>query len=432
MRLGKSSLPQVGALLTLVLLTGACATVGATVSFGDGSGTVGGPGDSGGMALAVERPRVELDARPSLTAPAVPAAPTTAAPATTAKATPLLVSFDPAPGAVGVRPDARVAAAVRGGQLISVQVSTADGPVPGRVRDGQFTPAQYALDVDRVYTIAATVRSDTGVVTTHRSAFATLEPAETISADITPEEGDVVGIGRPVIVRFSDPVDPEDRAAVQARFHVDSSPKVAGAWRWMSDSAMHWRPLEYWPAGTTVWVAAATNGLAVGERWFAGGSGLRKFHIGDAHRITIDAATHQMVVYENGVPIRQIPISAGSDRYPTASGIDLIMEKHDRFEMDSTSVGIYGAEAYRLTVDDAQRITNSGTFIHAAPWNGSLGEANLSHGCINASNEDAQWLMDFTLIGDPVEIVNTPEQVSPTNGWGDWNIPAEEWAQPVG
>jgi lipoprotein-anchoring transpeptidase ErfK/SrfK len=83
-------------------------------------------------------------------------------------------------------------------------------------------------------------------------------------------------------------------------------------------------------------------------------------------------------------------------------------------------------------VDDAQRLTNSGTFLHAAPWNGSLGEANLSHGCINASNEDAQWMMDFTLIGDPVEIVGSDEQVSPTNGWGDWNIPAAEWAQPIG
>ena len=95
--------------------------------------------------------------------------------------------------------------------------------------------------------------------------------------------------------------------------------------------------------------------------------------------------------------------------------------------VDSTSVGIYGADAHNVVVEDAQRPTNSGTFIHAAPWNNSLGEANLSHGCINASNEDAQWMMDFTLIGDPVEISNTPERVAPGNGWGDWNLTAEQW-----
>ena len=36
-------------------------------------------------------------------------------------------------------------------------------------------------------------------------------------------------------------------------------------------------------------------------------------------------------------------------------------------------------------------------------------------------------MMDFTLIGDPVEISNTPEQVAPGNGWGDWNLTAEQW-----
>ncbi len=89
--------------------------------------------------------------------------------------------------------------------------------------------------------------------------------------------------------------------------------------------------------------------------------------------------------------------------------------------------GIYGAEAYNVVVDDALRLTNSGTFIHAAPWNGSLGEANLSHGCINASSEDAQWMMDFSYIGDPVEISNTPERLAPDNGWGVWNLTAEQW-----
>ena len=29
-------------------------------------------------------------------------------------------------------------------------------------------------------------------------------------------------------------------------------------------------------------------------------------------------------------------------------------------------------------------------------------------------------MMEFTRIGDPVEISNSTERVSYTNGWGDW------------
>jgi lipoprotein-anchoring transpeptidase ErfK/SrfK len=323
-----------------------------------------------------------------------------------------------------------VTVSASGGRIVSMTVSTAAGPAPGTFSGGRFQP-QGSLEFGQTYTVSATVVAADGETSVHRSAFATLEPEDTISAEITPEEGEIVGVGHPIIVRFSDPVPPEEQAAVTARLSVATVPQVAGAWRWMSDSAVHWRPTEYWPANTNVWVAAKLAGQSAGDRWFTD-SQLVNFAIGEHHRITIDAQTHQMVAYVAGTPVRTMPISTGRDAYPTASGIDLIMEKHNRFEMDSTSVGITGADAYNVVVDDAQRLTNSGTFIHAAPWNGSLGEANLSHGCVNASNEDAQWMMDFTLIGDPVEISGTSESVSPSNGWGDWNIPAAEWVQPLG
>jgi lipoprotein-anchoring transpeptidase ErfK/SrfK len=259
-----------------------------------------------------------------------------------------------------------------------------------------------------------------------RSTFSTLVPAAEISAEIYPSEGELVGIGMPVIVVFSSPVPLAARATLAARFAVSSVPAVEGGWRWLDETTMHWRPRVYWPAGTQVNVTANVAGSAVGDEWFTAPLS-RSFAIGAHHRVTIDAATHQMVAYENGQPIRIMPISTGSDAYPTASGIDLIMEKHSLFEMDSSSVGITGSDAYLVTVADAQRLTYSGTFLHAAPWNTQLGQANTSHGCVNASEADAAWMMEFTLIGDPVEITGTPEQVSWGNGWGDWNIPFDQW-----
>jgi lipoprotein-anchoring transpeptidase ErfK/SrfK len=340
------------------------------------------------------------------------------------------VTFSPPAGATNVRPDAPISVTVSGGRLTSLVIASSAGPVDGTFDAGNFAPA-HALTFGQSYTVTATVAARGGALSSARTravSFTTLtQPTTAASVDISPEEGATVGAGMPVIVNFPSSVPDSARAAVARWFTVTSTPATEGGWRWISDTEMHWRPRYYWPARAEVTVNADLSGHAIAESWFTS-SVVQRFKVGESHRITIDAATHQMVAYENGQALRDMPISTGRDAYPTASGTDLIMEKHDIFEMDSTSAGITGRDAYLVTVRNAQRLTNSGTFIHAAPWNGQLGSANLSHGCVNASNADAAWMMDFTLLGDPVEISNTAEQVQPYNGWGDWNIPFDQWA----
>ena len=69
------------------------------------------------------------------------------------------------------------------------------------------------------------------------------------------------------------------------------------------------------------------------------------------------------------------------------------------------------------------RITNSGEFLHSAPWNaGYFGRSNASHGCTGMSNADAGWLYSNTLIGDPVITTGTSRQMELGNGYGDWNL----------
>ncbi|MPY91661.1 MAG: L,D-transpeptidase family protein [Acidimicrobiia bacterium] len=368
----------------------------------------------------------EAGAAPPVGSTIAPGPPTTAPPPTTTAPPSMSVSFEPPPNATGVRPDSPIIVLARHGELTSMSVVSPSGPVEGNYADGAFSPGR-ALEFGQTYTVTATARPWSGEPVTVRSVFSTLTPVAEITADIYPTDGEVVGIGMPVIVTFSSAVPAGARPGVTALFTVAAAPAVEGAWRWVDDTTMHWRPRTYWPAGTTVTVTGHLTGHAVGDEWFLA-SPTQTYAIGPAHRITIDAAAHQMVAYENEQPIRTMPISTGKDAYPTASGVDLIMEKHSSFEMDSSSVGIGGSEAYLVTVADAQRLTYSGTFLHAAPWNTQLGQANTSHGCVNASEADAAWMMEFTLIGDPVEISNTGEQVSWGNGWGDWNLPFEEWA----
>jgi len=359
-------------------------------------------------------------------------APTTAPPSTTSTtdAPQVLVAFSPAPESTGIRPDmVAVSALAAGGELAGLSVSSPDGPVDGTLTGSTFTPSK-PLALAQTYTVSATVQPATGAAEVRTSTFTTTDPASTVSAEIAPGGDEVVGVGMPVIVAFSDEIDASQQASVASRLQVTSTPAVEGSWRWINDYTVHWRPRTYWPAGTQVDVTTDLAGRGFGEQWFDH-SPSEHFSIGDAQVITIDLQGEQMVAYSNGQVVRTMPISGGRPAYPTAAGTNLIMEKHDKFEMDSTSVGIDGADAYNVVVDNAQRLTNSGTFIHAAPWNSQLGQANVSHGCVNASNEDAAWMMEFTRIGDPVEISNSTERVSYTNGWGDWNLTYEDWATPT-
>ncbi len=75
--------------------------------------------------------------------------------------------------------------------------------------------------------------------------------------------------------------------------------------------------------------------------------------------------------------------------------------------MDSRTIGIplEDPEGYRLTVDHAVRITSGGVYVHSAPWSlGSQGYANVSHGCINLSPDNASWYFNTVRIGDPVVV----------------------------
>ena len=50
-------------------------------------------------------------------------------------------------------------------------------------------------------------------------------------------------------------------------------------------------------------------------------------------------------------------------------------------------------EGYRTKIDFAQRLTWGGEFIHAAPWSeGQQGSVNVSHGCVNVSMANGDWL----------------------------------------
>jgi lipoprotein-anchoring transpeptidase ErfK/SrfK len=358
----------------------------------------------------------------------------------------VLVSVSPADGATGVRLDAPVVLGATQGELGTVVVTAASGaatPAPSRdlgpeprsgpaelpgTGDASHWRSSAPLEPGTTYTVKATVVDAAGQRAVRRSTFTTLSPSKVLKVGIGPLDGQTVGIGMPLALYLSSPV--QDRAAFQSRLSVTTTPAVAGAWHWFSDTELHYRPQAYWPAGTKVAFAADVAAVVVGDGVWGVTPPTMSFKIGEAHLSTVDAATHSMTVTAAGAVVRTMPVSTGRDKYPTDSGVHVVSEKEAQVVMDSATVGIprNSPDGYYETVDWDVRISNSGEFVHAAPWSlDDQGHANVSHGCVNLSVDDGHWFYDFSVPGDVVTVVGTPKPLAPTNGYGDWNVPWSEW-----
>jgi lipoprotein-anchoring transpeptidase ErfK/SrfK len=343
-------------------------------------------------------------------------------------AKPLTADIAPADGAKDVPVDSTVTVTATSGEFTSVKVARPDGStVPGSLStDKTKWTANDLLDPALRYTVTAT--GETGTVT---SSFTTrsLSLAQQTFATIVPVDGTKVGVGMPVAVYFDVPV--KDHASFEKRMHVTSTPAQAGSWYWVSDTEARYRPQHYWKPGTTIKVDLDINGASAGAGVYGQHSRTATYKVGDAHIFKVNARTHQMKVFSNGKLLRTIPITTGKPGFTTRSGIKVISEKHRVKEMRSETIGISdqsSSDYYSLdNVEYAMRISNSGEFIHAAPWStGSQGYANVSHGCTGLSTANAGWLYGLARVGDIVDTVGTDRKMEWDNGFGDWNL---SWAE---
>lgn len=130
---------------------------------------------------------------------------------------------------------------------------------------------------------------------------------------------------------------------------------------------------------------------------------------GDSMVAVANVSTHQFTVSVGDQVVMTMPASFGKPGYETPLGTFYVSEKFRSMVMDSSTYGVPvdSPEGYRLDVEYAVRITWGGIFVHAAPWSvDSQGYANVSHGCINLSTENAKWFFDNVEVGDPVIVVD--------------------------
>ena len=371
--------------------------------------------------------------------PSAPAAPESSASASPTPTTPpVTFAANVADGASKVKVDTLVKVEADAGTVQKVKLSyrgvdargtATKGTVDGTVsKDGSSWAAKERLEPSATYTLAVTGANAADQTATSKTTFRTskLTLDEQTFPSLYPLKGSLVGVGMPVVLTFDVPV--TDKAEFEKNLHVESTPQQVGTWNWLSPTEVRFRPKQYWKPGTKVRVHADLNGVAAGNGIFGQTSASTSFSVGRSMVTRIDLAKDVATVHRDGRKVRTILVSGGKPGWETRSGTKLIMAKEYNKKMTNEMIG--AKEDYTLVAKYALRITNSGEFLHSAPWNAAhLGRRNASHGCVGMTVRDSQWLYENTLIGDPVVTTGTSRGLEQGNGYADWDISYERYAK---
>ncbi|MFA1543082.1 L,D-transpeptidase [Actinomadura monticuli] len=343
------------------------------------------------------------------------------------------VTITPANGTAQVKPDGTIEVKSSGAKLQDVTVQGEGAAVGGRFDDGRKTwRSTRTLTPGTSYTVTAHARAG-GETRTVTSSFTTLKPAETLKiVDVTPNvTGEKVGVGMPIFVRFDRPV--TDKAAVERTLRVTPDKPVEGAWRWLAPDQVVYRTKTYWQPHQTVRFHASLAGVNAGGGVYGAKDSEATLSIGAAQITTGDIGGHSMTVTRDGKKLRTIPFSAGNGQtreFTTTSGVHLLMEKGNPVTMTSPGRQEGDPGYYKTVVNYAVRFSNSGEYVHSAPWSvGSQGSANVSHGCLNVSPANAKWYYDTMQRGDVIKLTGSDREVEYDNGWSFWQMPFAKWSE---
>lgn len=343
------------------------------------------------------------------------------------------IRITPVNGTGRARPDQGVTVAASGGTLQQVTVVANGAPVPG-----EFTPdhaqwkTRWTLKPGAAYTVNATAKNAKGAVTTAGSRFRTQKATQSFGiSDITPQPGETVGVGMPIIVTFDRPI--ANRANVERALQVGSDKGDSGAWHWMSSEQVVFRTEKFWGAHQNVTFTAHLAGVR-GLRGVYGRTDVtRSFKIGASNVSVANAKTHYMKVDHDGV-VKKFPISMGmgtTTEYTTTSGLHITQEKAPMVTMVSPGRKPGDPGYYKEDIAWAVRITNRGEYVHESHGEyDALGHRNASHGCVRTSPTGAHYFYRIAQRGDIVNVVGTRRKLADevgSNGWVFWALPWSTW-----
>jgi lipoprotein-anchoring transpeptidase ErfK/SrfK len=341
------------------------------------------------------------------------------------------LKFQPADAATDVVPIAPISVQVGDGWFQKVTLTNSVGKVvAGSFNDDRtvYTTTE-PLGYDSTYSWSGSAVGHDGKAVPVAGKFTTVAPTKKIDGGFQLADGQTVGVAAPIIIQFDAPI--SDKATVEKALSVTTDPPVEGSWAWLPDEAkgarVHYRPREYYPAGTSINVEAKFYGLPFGD----GAYGLQdmslKIQIGRRQLVKAEVSSHRIRVITDAGVTMDFPCSYGEAdkaRNVTRNGIHVVTEKYSDFYMSNPAAG-YNHVHERWAV----RISNNGEFIHANPSSaGAQGNTNVTNGCINLSTDDAEQYYQTAIYGDPVEVTGSTIQLSYSDGdiW-DWAVDWDTW-----
>lgn len=296
-------------------------------------------------------------------------------------------------------------------------------------------------------TPSASSASPSGTAPATSSSSASCAKTTKVHLSSLENDGTTWGIGMPIILYAT----PHPANTIEfnkgVTVTVNGDP-ADGAWYWEQPSIdqkktgtfeAHYRLRNgtYWPAHADIEVKLDLAGKSAGDCMvYDGNLSSVSISTGDANISYVDAGSKTMVVTKDGKSVKTIPVSLGAAKTPTYNGVKVVMQKGEAANpavsdalRPNGAVRMVG-DGYDEIVNWSVRVTNSGEYVHAAPWNSHIGQLSTSNGCTNLTVADAKWFYDFSQVGDVVEYKNTDGgKMPPLDGYGDWNLPWQVWSQ---
>ncbi|MEF3121132.1 L,D-transpeptidase [Kocuria flava] len=301
-------------------------------------------------------------------------------------------------------------------------------PVAGELAEGgsRWTSTED-LAFDTAYVLEWSTGTGGGT-----STFSTVSAAHEVDVRLNVAEGQVYGTGQVLELRFSEPV--VHREAVERAVVVEGGGGHAGAFRWYDERTVRYRPAERWDPHTEVRVRVELLGLDVGHGMIGNADVHRSFTVGAEHYAQVDNRTKTLTAWVDGEVVGTFPVTLGNPDWPSTTGKKVIMEQAPSYLFKASSLDLAPGDPHwyeTFWASNVSRLTASGEFVHEALPSAQpvLGTANVSHGCIGMSPEGAKFVHDVFRPGDVVEVLHTGyPQADPDDGYGDWNIPFEHYA----
>jgi lipoprotein-anchoring transpeptidase ErfK/SrfK len=115
--------------------------------------------------------------------------------------------------------------------------------------------------------------------------------------------------------------------------------------------------------------------------------------------IDVNLSTQQLTAYQNNVPVMQTYISSGAWGMETVTGVFRIYLRYEIQHMTGYHLG------YDYSTPDVPYVQyfHGNYGLHGAYWHNSFGTP-VSHGCVNMTVSDAQWLWNFADYGTLVNV----------------------------